>query len=218
MAIFGFYFVSGLLREAGWPRKQGLFRKDVLDTTILDSAIDQMVDWAASLGAGRPALALQIVAEMFRDRDWESDNGPNIKKFVEGARAEKDSWRVTDAIAPHDVVQPTRFAGMGPTVDAKALTDERMRLGLEQWLLEGVLWGLGNPKAFETWYRSHTEHHMKNLEFMQQAGLAVEAPLDLQQFFANSEDLVRSYERDVGPLGAIPERLRADARALGRDV
>jgi hypothetical protein len=62
MAIFGFYFVSGLLREAGWPRKQGLFRRDVLDTTILDSAIDQMVDWAASLGAGRPALALQIVA------------------------------------------------------------------------------------------------------------------------------------------------------------
>lgn len=114
-----------------------------------------------------------------------------------------------EAIAPHDVVQPTRFAGMGPTVDAKALTDERMRLGLEQWFLEGVLWGLGNPKAFETWYRSHTEHHMKNLEFMQQAGLAVEAPLDFQQFFANREDLVRSHERDVGPLGAIPERLRA---------
>jgi hypothetical protein len=58
-------------------------------------------------------------------------------------------------------------------LDAKALTDERMRLGLEQWLLEGVLWGLGDPKSVETWYRSHTEHHMMNLEFMQQAGLAV---------------------------------------------
>lgn len=50
MAIVGFYFVSGLLRVAGWPRKQGVFRKEVLDTAILDSAIDQMVDWAAALG------------------------------------------------------------------------------------------------------------------------------------------------------------------------
>lgn len=107
---------------------------------------------------------------------------------------------------------------MGPTVDAKALTDERLRLGLEQWFLEGVLWGVGNPKACETWYQAHTEHQMKNLEFMQQAGLAVDAPPHLQQFLADSEELVRSYERNVGSLAAIPERLRADARALGRDV
>ncbi len=39
MSIFGFYFVSGLLREAGWPKKQGFFKKEVLDTTILDSAL-----------------------------------------------------------------------------------------------------------------------------------------------------------------------------------
>lgn len=218
MAIIGLYFVSGLLREAGWPRKQGFFRKEVLDTTILDLAIDQMVDWAAALGAGRPRLALQVIAEMFRDRDWSSDSGPNIKKFIEGARTEKTTWRVTDAIAPHDVVQPTRFAGTGPTVDAKALTDDRMRLGLEQWFLEGVLWGMSNPKAFETWYQTHSEHQMRNLEFMRQSGLAVDAPSDLSRFLADSEELLRSYERDVGSLPAIPERLLADARALGRNV
>ena len=56
MSIFGVYFVVSLLREAGWPRKQGVFGGETYDTTIADAAIDEMVDWAASLGSGRPML------------------------------------------------------------------------------------------------------------------------------------------------------------------
>jgi hypothetical protein len=78
MSVFAFYFVSGLLREAGWPRKQGMFRTEVVDTTVLDSTVDQMIDWAAGLGACRPHLALQMIAEMFRDRDWNTSAAPNI--------------------------------------------------------------------------------------------------------------------------------------------
>src|SRR5689334_6584825 len=121
MSIFGFYFVSGLLQEAGWPRRKGVFNKAVLDTAILDATIDQMIDWAASLGAGRPMLALQAIAEMFRDRDWKGDSAPSIQRFIEVAKAENESWRVTDAILPRDVVKPTRFAKTGSTLDAEAL-------------------------------------------------------------------------------------------------
>ena len=63
MSIFGFYFVSEILREAGWPRRKGVFNSTaVIDTIILDGATDQMIDWAAALGAGRPTLALQALA------------------------------------------------------------------------------------------------------------------------------------------------------------
>ncbi len=58
MSLFGFYFVTSLLREMGWPRKQGLFRRVAIDSTVADGAIDQMVNWAASLGAGRPPASL----------------------------------------------------------------------------------------------------------------------------------------------------------------
>lgn len=85
---------------------------------------------------------------MFRNRDWASDDAPNSKGFIEGAKNEKESWNVATVIAPHDVVQPTRFAKAGPTVPAKALKDDRLQLGLEQWCLEGLLWGLGNPDTF----------------------------------------------------------------------
>lgn len=216
MSVFGFYFVSGLMREAGWPRKQGLFRKEVLDTTILDSAIDQMIDWAAGLGAGRPTLALQTIAEMFGDRDWSGDSAPNIKKFVEGSRTGQASSQDSDPIAPHEVVQPTRFAPTGSTVPAKALTD--MHMLLEQLFLEGVLLGIGNPKAFEAWYQAHLNHHAQNLDFMRRAGLAVEGLPDLMQFFADSEEILQRYALEIGPLPAIPGKLLADAKALGRHV
>lgn len=168
MSIFGSYFVSGLLRETGWPRKQGLFRKATFDTFVLDLAIDQMIDWAAALGAGRPRLALQVIAEMFRNRDWNSDDRPNIKTFIEAARVEMQGWNGTTVSAPHDVVKPTRLARMGPTLDARALTDER--LGLELWCMEGMFWGISNPAAFETWYQSHCQNHESNLPLMRRAG------------------------------------------------
>ncbi len=232
MSIFGFYFVSGILREAGWPRRKGVFNSTaVVDTIILDSAIDQMVDWAAALGAGRPTLALQAIAEIFRGRDWSSDDRPKINVFIEAARTEQESWRATDAIAPHEVVQATRYAGAdahrqaaegimkrgakwkGPTMDVKDFKE--LREPLEHWFLQGVLWGIGNTKAFETWYRAHYEARTSNLEFMSESGLAIEPPADLRQFSADCEHILRNYERDIGPLPAIPEPLLADARALG---
>lgn len=232
MSIFGVYFVTGLMREAGWPRRKGIFNSTaVFDALILDHAIDQMIDWAAALGAGRPMLALQTIANIFRDRDWTSDERPNIKLFMEEARAENENWRAGCAVAPHKVVQPTRFAGAdvhrqaaegimelgakwkAPTMDVKDFKE--LRQPLEHWFLQGVLWGLGNPGAFETWYRTHFEERTKSLDFMRQSGLAIEEPIDLPEFLADSEMILRNYERDIGPLPPIPESLLADARALG---
>lgn len=182
MSIFGFYFVSELLREAGWPRKQGLFREDVLDTTVLDSAVDQMIDWSAALGAGRLRCGLQVIAEMFRDRSWDGVDAPNIRMFIDDARSQ--AWNVSADTAPHEIIQRARFAKSASTVDAKNLTDRRLRVALEQLCLEGILWGIENPSRFETWYRSMSERHARGLPFMHQAGLAVDALPNLPQFLA----------------------------------
>jgi len=216
MSMFGFHFVTGLLQEVGWPRRKGLFNGTaVIDTTILDSAIDQMVDWAAALGAGRPTLALQIVAEAFRDREMQNFERRGIKILIEGGRTENERWRVTEAIAPHDIARPIefRFADNGPTIDVRGFKENR--LSLELWFLEGLLWGIDNPRAFETWYQLHYEEQIKMLPLMRKAGVAVVEPLDLPHFLADSEEILRNYEREFGPLPAVPESLLADARALG---
>lgn len=216
MSIFGYYFVESLLREAGWPRKQGLFKGEAYDTTIADAAIDQMVDWAASLGAGRPALALQIIAEMFRDRNWDSDNAPQIDTFISGTR---ESWNNAPNSAPQEIVRPIRLASaFGAVISLKDFQDARMRVALEQNVLEAVLWGLANPDRFTMWYADAAQRHESSLGLMQSSGLAVDKLPALDEFFDQSEEIVRNYERDVGPLPTIPGKLLSDARALGIKV
>lgn len=216
MSIFGFYFVSTLLRETGWPKKQGIFKKEVIDTTILDSTIDQMVDWAAALGAGRPNLALQIIAEMFRDRDWEGSDAPSIEHFISGMRSSNESWTTSSGRAPHDIIVPTKFSKTGASMPAKALND--VRSGLEHFVLEGILWGLANPDAFENWFVARHREQTNQLPMMSEAGLEIGALPDLQEFLANSEQILRGYEAEIGPLQPIPAKLIADASKIGRSI
>jgi hypothetical protein len=216
LSIFGYYFVESLLRQAGWPRKRGLLRGEAYDTAIADAAIDQMVDWAASLGAGRPPLALQIIAEMFRDRNWDGDDAPEIKTFIDGAR---ESWNVTPSTSPREIVRPTRLkSAFGDSISVKEFQDVRLRVALERNLLEALLWSLASPDRFRAWYASTRQRHQSSLDLMQSSGLAVDALPSLEEWFAQCEEIVHNYERDIGPLHAIPDRLLADARALGLDI
>lgn len=212
LSIFGFYFVGSLLREAGWPRKQGLFKGEGYDTLIADAAIDQMVNWAASLGAGRPNLALQIIAEIFRDRSWDNDDAPEIEMFVNGARA---SWDGTPDASPREVVQPIQLRkAFGASISTKDFQDSRLQVALEQNVLEALLWGLANPDRFETWYAGAAQHHESSLRFKRSIGLDVGALPALEDFFRLSEEIVRNYEREVGPLPLVPDRLLSDARRI----
>ena len=107
MSIFGFYYVTNLLREMGWPRKQGFLRGESYDAGIVRGAIGQSVEWGSILGAGRPELALKMIAEMFRDH-WDGDDAPDVKLFIDGL-ARQESWSA--AASPKDAVQPPSMAG-----------------------------------------------------------------------------------------------------------
>ena len=217
MSLFGCYFFTSLLHEMGWPRKQGLFRRAAIDTTVADLAIDQMVNWAASLGAGRPALALQIIAEMFRDRNWDGDDAPQIDGVIKGSRESRD--KVPHA-SPLEYVQPVRLAKhFGAVISPKRLLqNSEMLIALEQYVLEAMIWGLADPKRFAVWYADAAQRHASKLGLYQSSGLAVDAMPALGEFFDVSEQIVRNYERDVAPLPIIPAKLLSDARALGVNV
>lgn len=218
MSIFGFYFVSDLLREAGWPKKQGILRKNVVDTKVLDGAIDQMINWAASIGAGRPQLGLRVLAEMFRNRDWDSDNAPSIRDFINEMRSQNSAWAGSKAMAPKEVVSPSRFARLGKTIDAGKLTDEQMRTALEQFCLEGLLWGIANPEAFGSWYAAYVEDSDRKRSLARAHGLDIEEPSNLSALFEDSEKILRNYEQDIGDLPKIPDRLLLEAKELGWKV
>jgi hypothetical protein len=213
MSIFGIYFAMQLLREMGWPRKLGMFKGEGYDTFIADSAVAQSIDWGAALGAGRPRLALQMIAEMFRDRDWEGDDAPDVKAFVEDVS--EGTW--STAASPQEAVQQVQLAKhwRKSTISVEEFQDRRLRAMMEQVLLEALLWGLSNPDRFDAWYRSRVAHQESMLPTMRSAGLEVDELPSLPHFFEDSEQIVRDYERDSGPLPSIPPRLLDDATALG---
>lgn len=216
MSIFGFYFVSQLLSEMGWPRKQGAFRGEAYDTALVDLTVAQAMDWGAGLGAGRPLLALQMISEMFRDRDWESEEAPKVKQFI-GNLADQDTW--SGASSPVDAVQPVQFAKhYGKSIKPEALQDASLRAAMEHHLLEALLWGLSNPDRFDAWYSSKHASQVSRLPEMIEAGLDVEHVPSLSEFLEYCEQIVRDYERAIGRLPPIPPRLLDDAKALGWKV
>jgi hypothetical protein len=213
MSIFGFYFVSDLLSEMGWPRKQGIRKRQVYDLSIVDVAIAQSVDWGAALGAGRPRLSLQMIAEMFRDRDWDSDDAPNVKMVIDEL-AGRATWSA--AASPQDAVQPPQLGEHGRSISWEEFNEPKWRPIMEQLVLDALLWGLSNPDRLEAWYGANLAHRESMTPTYRQMGLDIElAPPPLPEFLANSEQIVRDYERDIGPLPAIPPRLLDDATALG---
>lgn len=214
MSVFGLYFVGNLLREAGWPRKQGLFGRESYDSIVLDAAMVQMINWAASLGAGRPVRALQMIAEMNRDRDWSGPDAPRIKDFLDEVG---DAWG-NDGAGPSDDIEGAIFQKHGKSISAQDFTQPQMRNILEQLCLDGLLWGLGYPDAFARWYQAQIERHEAMSPVRERAGLKIDPPLPLEQFFDDNAAILEEYESEIGMLPAVPERLVSDARSLGRAI
>lgn len=213
MSMFGFYFVTNLLEQAGWPRKKGLFGGAAYDTLIVDKTIDQMLAWSASLAAGRPELSLQMIAEMFRDKDWDGPDSPDIASVIEGSRPD---WDKHPNGTPTDVVQPWRLSGTsGKSIPAKQLADRKLIVALEQLCLEAIMWGLGNPARVTDWYIKNQQTGHASIANMQRAGLQVEALPELDDWLEQCASILSEYERDIQPMPQIPRKLRRDAERVG---
>lgn len=216
MAIFGLYFTKNFLSHMGWPRKQSFLGKEVLDTTILDSTIDQMVDWAAAIGAGRPKLGLSIIAYMFQDRDWNDADAPKIKQFFDSMTKHWEKNAKTGLESPHEIVDHVQFANHGPTVPSKVLLDKEFKNILEQDFLGGLLYGLSNPSSYQAWYKNHLKEFDKKLPMMKESGLKVDKLPSLDENYTESEQIIRNYEQEMEiKFPPVPSKLVSDAKALG---
>ena len=216
MSAFGIYFVRTLLELEGWPRKKGILSKPSYDSVIVDSVIDQMIVWGASLGAGRPKLSLQIIAEIHKDKDWDGDNPPNIKNIINTLR---EDWNKIPEGTPSEVLKPTRFSRyFVKSMPAKYLVDKQFISALEQFFQEAVMLGLANPDHFKMWYNNDRRKRNSSLNEMKQAGLEVEASPSLDEWFEKSESILRDYEHNIRPIPEIPKKLLQDAGSLGINI
>ncbi|HEY6541474.1 MAG TPA: hypothetical protein VIZ18_11070 [Ktedonobacteraceae bacterium] len=212
MAIFGYYFITNMLQGTGWPRRQGLLKKEVVNTLLLETIENQMINWAAAIGAGRPNLALQLIAFCYQNKDWNGDNAPEIKSFIESERE-----RIGSEIDPYTIMAPLKFQKYGETIPAKVIEDLGSRNAFEQIFMDGLLYGLGNPKRYEAWYEADLKDFEKKKPTYNRMGLQVGEKLpSLSENYVNAEEIVHSYEQAMGVSlpTTIPHRLIADVKTV----
>lgn len=216
-SIFGFYYIMGLLSHMGWPKRRSLFNSEaVVNSLILDSTVEQMIDWATSIGACRPKLALQIIATMLRSTDWESKDAMNLSTEVSTM---KKQWAERgNSNNPRETVKPVKFSKHSEVMTMKQLKDKEISHALEVYCYESLIWGLVNSDNFKTYYSANEERQKEKMPEYKKAGLAVDYIPTLDQILKEGEEILKGYEKEVRPLSSIPQKLIKDAHSLGVEV
>lgn len=191
MATFlGIHYVNGVLQATGWPRRKSLLNSTaVIDSAILDLTINQMIDWAASIGACRPKLALQIFATMFSDADWDRVGLLDIIK-IDDAR---NAWNYGGNSNPRKIVNPKQFSKYGKSTEASLLNDKKINSLFENYFMESLFWGLNNPDKFINYFNSEREEKINNLELYKKAELGVNSIPTLEDMLNDAELIISAY-------------------------
>ncbi|MBI5734098.1 MAG: hypothetical protein HY973_04130 [Candidatus Kerfeldbacteria bacterium] len=98
------------------------------------------------------------------------------------------------------------------------LADTELRVGLEEYCVMSLLWGLANPNRFESWYKKYLADSENTLPTLKKAGLAIDTLPSLVEFYEQGEQILRDYEQEIQPLPLILHQLVTDAEALGRKI
>lgn len=217
MSFFGIHFVEGLLIEAGWPRRKSFLNsKAVIDSLVLDMAIGQMIDWAARIGACRHKLALQIIATMFRDADWDNIGLFDIILPINDLRK---IWNERGNNNPREIVSPPMFSKHLKLTDASILNETKMQKAFEDYFFEGLFWALNNSDNFINYYNTEQKRSNDRLPLYKQAGLGINSIPTLEDFLNDGEKIISLYEEKMrSPLSPIPQRLINDAHSLGIEI
>jgi hypothetical protein len=198
MAVFGTYYTVNMLRQMKWPRKHGVRKKEYFDTFIVDQTLNQMVDWAAAIGAGAPDTALKILAYIYKDRDWDGDDAPDFEMFVGSERKRIASMGVkASETAPHDLLQPFQFGEKFKSLPGNAFDNENARNFIETTFVNGLLYGLCHPRAYNSWYDNHLQEFEKNKELYKKIDIGVEELPSLKENLNNSIEIIELYEQEM---------------------
>jgi len=213
-SIFGFYYIMGLLSHMGWPRRKSLLNSTaVVDSIILDSAVEQMIDWAASIGACRPKLALQIIATMLRGTDWDSKDAMNLSEEV--TKMKKQWAERGNSDNPREAVKPVKFSKHSKVMAMKQLKDKEISHAFEVYCYESLIWGLTNSDNFKTYFSANEERQREKMPEYKKAGLAVDYIPTLDQILKEGEEILKGYEKEIRELSPIPQKLQNDAISVG---
>lgn len=211
MAVFGIYYTVNMLRIMKWPRKKGIRGKEFYDVFIVDQTVNQMADWAASIGAGMPHLAAQLLAHTFRDVDWNTNKAPDIEGLVNDMSVSLLKEKLDlDQTSPHDLLKPFQFGNhFKGSLPSNAFENVDIREILEQTFIKSLLYGLSHPQNYENWYKNYLVEFEQNKELYKKMDMGVDELPSLKQSYVNAKEIIDLYQKELEiEFPPIPEELR----------
>jgi hypothetical protein len=173
-----------------------------------------------ALGAGRPRLAVQVIGDTFKDRDWLTQSAPELVAMLSvmwGATWQGEPEPIDSLLLknPDDppwkaIFRRTSEVSVNENVPWTLLGDYEFQGLLNYNAAGGMLWGLRRGELVAQALESERQQHEKIIPESRAAGLTLPAdyaPPTVNVFVDDCEEFVRSFERNVHPLLPIPPEL-----------
>lgn len=210
---FPAYFLFGFLNTAGWPRTIGILRRrKVVSHAVVCGAITELVRIAIALGAKKPNIAIKLLANIFRKRNWSQQSA-------------KEMWAKYDPseqVSNQPDKPPEEIIANFPMTVPDFTNPEEVQRDLIAWenvsqeafsahyhvvFCQGLIWGLSHPDEASAHYETQRQQFLENLPDMLQAGLAVRPPETFEEFANIMEESVNEFQNEIHPFGEIPQEL-----------
>jgi len=220
---FVLYYLVGMLKAMGWPRKVGLpmLRKEVVDAFVIRMAIQQMVEFATVLGAKRPNVAIRLIADMFRQRDYTQQPAAQLWAKLDA----------TQTVTLHPEISPAeaiaRFIGDSSGKDYGKILGQGPSQNFVPWSFVGggpisfashmpfamaLAWGIEHPEEALAAWEAQYKQYAEDLPEMLAAGLKLDPPHTIptsDDICASIEEVLAFFQKEVRPLVAVPPELLA---------
>ncbi len=217
MSRFTMWYVAEQLRQMGWPREKGTFRKQAyVETPLVDAAVVEAVRVCVGLGAGRPKLALAVLADTFENNPWTETSVGELLRFL--GRGEDTIARNPELLPWQALYAEHRIAPYGNDLPAEKLNDSAFVQVWGSATAQGTLWGLTHESDMQRVFAEDKERYEQVTSEAAPLGLDVRSQFPwttLEQFYEGCEEFVRRFELVRPPLPEVPTTLAA-APAIAR--
>lgn len=215
--VFAQYVLLQLLRSFGWPRKADLLGHNaIVEATVVDVCVHLLIQIGVSLGTGRPALAVRLLADTFQQRDWSGHSATELLDSLDPNQRVVDNRNQQ----PYEAIAPTSLADLGrKEIPWEWLGDPRLAIHFTGAFGQALIWGLLHPKEAENALNEQRFNYEQHAPFWQAAGSKISSQYTWttnEDFYKNCEEMVESFVSERRPLVNTPKELLSEPRIVRR--
>ena len=204
------YYLYSQLKVMGWPKRKGFLRTQYVDAALADVVIGQGLQVIVGLGAGRPEVAVGMLADTFSGNPWTKESTSSLFESLREAREIAANY---PDIPPWQALwRKHQLASYSKEWGWSDLFDDTVGMIRSMAASRAAYWGLTNEQEMQALFDREKSAYEKSAIEGNQYGLGVsyEYPFQsLEQFYQWCDTIVHGFKEALPPFPEIPPSLSA---------